>query len=57
MSVNPIQISIIVPAHNGSREVRECLSALIGSSYSGSEIIVVDGTLWSMLSSHSCLLI
>jgi len=42
MSVNSIQISIIVPVYNSSGELRECLSALIGSSHSGLEIIVVD---------------
>jgi hypothetical protein len=57
MSVNPIHLSTIDPVYNNFRELRECLSALIGSSCSGSEIIFVDGTLWSMLSSHLCLLI
>jgi glycosyltransferase involved in cell wall biosynthesis len=42
MSDNPCRISIIVPVYNGARELRECLSAVIAESYSGSEIIVVD---------------
>jgi glycosyltransferase involved in cell wall biosynthesis len=39
---NPIRVSIIVPVYNNSRDLRECLSALLASSYSDSEIIVVD---------------
>jgi GT2 family glycosyltransferase len=42
MSLDPLLISIIVPVYNNPRDLRECLSALIGSSCSGSEIIVVD---------------
>ena len=42
MSVNPIHISIIIPVYNNPQDLRECLSALIASSYPGSEIIVVD---------------
>ena len=42
MSLDRLLISIIVPVYNNPRDLRECLSALIGSSCSGSEIIVVD---------------
>jgi GT2 family glycosyltransferase len=35
-------ISIIVPVYNNSRDLRECLSVLIASSFPDSEIIVVD---------------
>jgi glycosyltransferase involved in cell wall biosynthesis len=42
MSSNPIRISIIIPVYNNPRDLRECLAALIESSCSGSEIIVVD---------------
>ena len=42
MSLDRLLISIIVPVYNNPRDLRECLSALIGSSGSGSEIIVVD---------------
>jgi len=37
-----IRISIIVPVYNNSKELSECLSALIASSTPHSEIIVVD---------------
>jgi glycosyltransferase involved in cell wall biosynthesis len=37
-----MRISIIVPAYNNPRDLRECLSALTAASYPGSEIIVVD---------------
>ncbi len=39
---HPVHISIIVPAYNNSKELKECLSALNTPIYSGSEIIVVD---------------
>ena len=42
MSLDPLLISIIVPVYNNPRDLRECLSALIGLSCSGLEIIVVD---------------
>ena len=42
MSLDRLLISIIVPVYNNPQDLRECLSALIGSSCSGSEIIVVD---------------
>jgi glycosyltransferase involved in cell wall biosynthesis len=42
ISANPIRISVIVPVYNNAPELRECLSALMASSFSGSEIIVVD---------------
>ena len=35
-------ISIIIPVHNGGRHLERCLDALIESSYSSFEIIVVD---------------
>jgi GT2 family glycosyltransferase len=38
----PTRISIIVPAYNSSKELKECLGALKASFYSGLEIIVVD---------------
>ena len=37
-----MRISIIVPVHNSSQDLIECLSALIESSSPGAEIIVVD---------------
>ena len=42
MSLDRLLISIIVPVYNNPRDHRECLSALIASSCSDSEIIVVD---------------
>jgi GT2 family glycosyltransferase len=42
MPFNPVRISVIVPVYNNPQDLRECLSALIASSCSGSEIIVVD---------------
>jgi hypothetical protein len=35
-------VSVIVPAYNSARELRECLSALVRSTTSALEIIVVD---------------
>lgn len=35
-------ISVIVPVHNGSKHLNDCLDALMRSSYSNHEIIVVD---------------
>ena len=42
MSVDSVPISIIVPVYNNPLELRECLAALIESSCSRSEMIVVD---------------
>jgi glycosyltransferase involved in cell wall biosynthesis len=38
----PPLISVIIPVHNGSRHLDDCLEALMRSSYSNYEIIVVD---------------
>ena len=35
-------ISVIIPVHNGGKHIEKCLDALIASSYSPIEIIVVD---------------
>ena len=35
-------ISVIIPVHNGSKHLNDCLDALMRSSYSKYEIIVVD---------------
>ncbi len=35
-------ISVIIPVHNGEKHIEKCLDALIDSSYSPIEIIVVD---------------
>jgi GT2 family glycosyltransferase len=40
--MNPIRISLLVPAYNRPQELQECLSALIASSGPDAEIIVVD---------------
>ena len=37
-----VTVSVVVPAYNSSRELRECLPALIRSTSPGLEIIVVD---------------
>src|SRR5262245_14313695 len=42
MPTPSMRISIIVPAYNNPQELRECLSALLASAYTDSEIIVVD---------------
>jgi GT2 family glycosyltransferase len=42
MSSPSISVSIIVPVYNNPQDLRECLSALIASSYPVSEVIVVD---------------
>jgi glycosyltransferase involved in cell wall biosynthesis len=42
LSTQPVRISIIVPVYNNASDIVECSSALIASSYPGSEIIVVD---------------
>lgn len=38
----PPQISIIIPARNEGRNIRECLQALLAQTYPNFEIIVVD---------------
>lgn len=35
-------ISVIIPVHNGSRYLKDCLDGIMRSSYSGQETIVVD---------------
>ena len=35
-------VSVIVPVHNGSKQIKACLAALAASSYPSFEIIVVD---------------
>ena len=35
-------LSVIIPVHNGEKHIEKCLDALIASSYSPIEIIVVD---------------
>lgn len=42
MPSQSICISVIVPVYNMPQDLRECLSALVASSFPGSEIIVVD---------------
>jgi glycosyltransferase involved in cell wall biosynthesis len=42
MSKSPIRVSIIVPVYNNPRDLQECLTALVASAGSDSEIIVVD---------------
>ncbi len=41
MSNQPF-VSVIIPVHNGRRHIERCLDALIASSYSSFEIIMVD---------------
>jgi glycosyltransferase involved in cell wall biosynthesis len=38
----PPLISVIIPVHNGSKHLKDCLDALMRSSYSKCETIVVD---------------
>jgi len=42
MQAQPISLSIIVPVYNNSRDLKECLSAIMAASPSNTEIIVVD---------------
>jgi glycosyltransferase involved in cell wall biosynthesis len=42
MSNSRMRVSIIVPVYNNPRDLQECLSALVASAGSDSEIIVVD---------------
>lgn len=39
---SPPQISVIIPVHNGSRTLRDCLASIRGSNYANYEIVVVD---------------
>lgn len=41
MSDAPL-ISVIIPVHNGSRTLRDCLSAVRASDYANYEIVIVD---------------
>jgi GT2 family glycosyltransferase len=42
MQPQPISLSVIVPVHNNSRDLKECLSAIKAASLPNTEIIVVD---------------
>lgn len=42
MPEEKVRLSVIIPVYNAARDLHECLSALVNSSHTGVEIMVVD---------------